>query len=519
MRLEFKRTLDVKKYICYLKLSAQRDRLDIQIYLSNFEPNINDKVKKNVNKYLEKRGWIHKGSITQKGNEIISSGKIWDEEEGKYAIFCILFDQLLDSFPLRLERVAPERQERGNSQESDLSSLVNKPFNLNQGDYSNFIIKEIPINSLEQIPRDRATANLIWKIEDDETSTFEITNNYSLKGKTKPIDLNLLLEDLFKLNNSFGEWNKSKKKLMISFNKNKSGQMDSFNQNELPLVTSQFKFGNFNSAKIYNIPLMPKDKANAELWRNYLFEKDLTEEYKNQNEIKDISERICEREEFNDYNLDSSITTLKNSFSKIKKGNVFWHFFTPLDLDPRHISKSINTIDTFSIPPQSQISFMDIVDKLNISQSVILLKIFYYDLYVISEGQQKNFELLIQAILNKTNQKSISVELITLFRKKNSSESRSDYLKKSNPWIKETDVNTISNKKLNHGRYLILIGEQNQKIIWEISNSIDFITFSNQTTIDINTKGNTRDVSFQLHKDDSILYPDLKNYIQSIGVK
>lgn len=519
MRLEFQKNIEVKKYTCYLKLLVQRERLDIQRYLQNFQTNTNDNVKKNVNRYMEKRGWVHKGEITEKGKEIISSGKIWEEEEGKYAIFCIIDDPLLDSLPLKLERIAPERQERTTQMKNELSSLISKIFHLRDEEYSQIIINEIPIYSSERIQGEGASAKLIWTIENENTSTFEISNskNYNLKDQTKPIDFNSLMDGLFQINNSFGEWNKSNKKLKVAFDKNRTGEMESFYKNELSLNTNQFTYGKFDSTKIYNVPLMPKDKVNAEQWKNYLLEKKLVEDYKNQKESTDISESISNKDEFKDFGLDSNITTLKNSFSNINKGNVFWHFFAPLDLDPRHISKHIYSAETFSIPPQTEISFMEIVDKLNISKIGDLSKIIYYDLYVISEEQQSNFKLFIDSIFEKTKKKNISVELITLFKKKNSKENRSDYLKKTAPWITETDVSSISNKKLNHDRYLIVIGENNHKIIWGISNSIDFLNYSNQFNLNINTKGTSKDVSFYLQKDDSILYPDLKNYIRNKG--
>ena len=55
MRLEFQKNIEVKKYTCYLKLLVQRERLDIQRYLQNFQTNTNDNVKKNVNRYMEKK--------------------------------------------------------------------------------------------------------------------------------------------------------------------------------------------------------------------------------------------------------------------------------------------------------------------------------------------------------------------------------------------------------------------------------------------------------------------------------
>ena len=156
---------------------VQRERLDIQRYLQNFQTNTNDNVKKNVNRYMEKRGWVHKGEITEKGKEIISSGKIWEEEEGKYAIFCIIDDPLLDSLPLKLERIAPERQERTTQMKNELSSLISKIFHLRDEEYSQIIINEIPIYSSERIQGEGASAKLICTIENENTSTFEISNS------------------------------------------------------------------------------------------------------------------------------------------------------------------------------------------------------------------------------------------------------------------------------------------------------------------------------------------------------
>jgi hypothetical protein len=510
MKLEFQRTIEVKKYTCYLKLLVQRERLDIQKYLEKFQPNPNDNVIKNVNKYMEKKGWVHEGQVTTKGKEIVFSGKVWEEEEGKYSIYCLIDDPLLDSLPLKLERIAPEKQEKTPLNQDNLSSLKNTEFHLLNEEYPKIKINEIPIHSLERIPEEEAKAKLIWKLEFENNSSFEISK-YNLKGQTKSIDHGSLLDSLFQINNSFGEWSKAHKKLKVKFDKNKSGEMEDFYKKELSLNTSQFQYGKFDSCKIYNIPLMPKDKLNAEEWRNYLLEKHLVEDYKNQKESTDISERIIERDEFKDFGLDSNIDTLKNYFSKMNKGKVFWHFFAPLDLDPRHIIHSPS--DTFSINPHTKISFIEIVNNLHISSIPKISKIIYYDLYVLNERQQRNFKLFVDSIFEKTQDKNISVELITLFKNKSSKENRSDYLKKTAPFITETDVGSISKGKLNHSRYLILFDKNNQKTIWKIDNSIDFLDFSNASSVDINTQGTSRDVSFVRHKDDRIFYPDLRNYI------
>lgn len=58
MRLEFKKTVEVKKYTCYLKLSIKRERIDIQNYLANLDSFENDSVKKNIIRYIEKKGWL-----------------------------------------------------------------------------------------------------------------------------------------------------------------------------------------------------------------------------------------------------------------------------------------------------------------------------------------------------------------------------------------------------------------------------------------------------------------------------
>ena len=67
---------------------------------------------------------------------------------------------------------------------------------------------------------------------------------------------------------------------------------------------------------------------------------------------------------------------------------------------------------------------------------------------------------------------------------------------------------------MNHGRYLILTSNE-KTLIWEISNSIDFIQFPDIPNLDISTIGKSRDASFRLHKDFSILYPTLRKYIES----
>ncbi len=516
MRFEFKRNLVVKKYTCYLKLSIKRERKDIKNYLANLDSFENDSIKKNIIRYLEKKGWLLNEQLTFKGQEVIDTGFIWEEEEGKYLLHCVIGDPLLGSIPLQLDRIAPDGKELKYSslKEDEIhNSLINTIFQTKQNDYQQFQINEISLYKEEA--NSGLTTKLVWKMEEKE-SLFEISGNYNLTQSMKNIYLDEVLDEVFQINNQYGAWDSHKKKLRIKFNAKDFKIMEDFYYPEINnLNTAQFSFGKFDSVRITQVPVMPTDKSNSVQWRNYLLEKELESEYKNRNEMYDIALQISEKEEFAEYSLDSSIETIKDGCSMLEKGVAYWHFFAPYDLDPFR-SKRIESISSeFVISPQTEISFLQIASKLNLALFQSLSQIIYYDLYVMNEKQQKNFDILIKAILEEKKVKNnIHVELITQFNKKKSSEVRSVYLKNSSPWIKETDVTTISKSRLNHGRYLILMSKE-KTVIWEISNSIDFIQFPDIPNLDISTIGKSRDASFRLHKDFSILYPTLRKYIES----
>ena len=61
---------------------------------------------------------------------------------------------------------------------------------------------------------------------------------------------------------------------------------DFYNPEINNLNTAQFSFGNFDSVRITQIPVMPIDKNNSVLWRNYLLVKKLELEYKNRDRKK-----------------------------------------------------------------------------------------------------------------------------------------------------------------------------------------------------------------------------------------
>lgn len=516
MRLEFKKTVEVKKYTCYLKLSIKRERKDIQNYLANLDSFENDSVKKNIIRYIEKKGWLLNNQLTSKGQEVIDTGFIWEEEEGKYLLHCVIGDPLLGSIPLQLDRIAPDGKDMKYSslkEEEIHKSLINTNFQIKQKDYQQFQINEISLYKEEG--NTGSNTKLVWKMEEKD-SLFEISGNYNLTQSIKNIYLDKVLNEVFQINNQYGVWDSHKQKLRIKFNAKDYKLMEDFYNPEINnLNTAQFSFGNFDSVRITQIPVMPIDKNNSVQWRNYLLVKKLELEYKNRDEINDIAIQISEKEEFSEYSLDSSIETIKEGCSMLEKGVAYWHFFAPYDLNPFRSKRLENTSSEFVISPQTEISFSQIASKLNLALFQGLSQIIYYDLYVMNEKQQKNFDILIKAILEeKKVRNNIHVELITQFNKKKSSEVRSVYLKNSSPWIKETDVTTISKSRLNHGRYLILTSNE-KTLIWEISNSIDFIQFPDIPNLDISTIGKSRDASFRLHKDFSILYPTLRKYIES----
>jgi hypothetical protein len=172
----------------------------------------------------------------------------------------------------------------------------------------------------------------------------------------------------------------------------------------------------------------------------------------------------------------------------------------PLDLNPDVPQDVIR--QSFTLYQGETHSLKEIITQRIWSAS--LDKVFYYDKYVIDEQQQRKAQALFESFTyNKPY-------LIT----NTADNKRSDYLEKNAPQIIQKNLKEIfKNNKPQHDRCLIL-SNGGQLEVWSISNSLDFIRFSNGITAD--AKGTIeQSVDFKNFNTGKKLHPELLQFVNA----
>jgi hypothetical protein len=170
-----------------------------------------------------------------------------------------------------------------------------------------------------------------------------------------------------------------------------------------------------------------------------------------------------------------------------------------MDLNPN--TKTKLSQKPVELKLNEEISFADLIKKLGFDESYSVFA--YYDRYVCNEKQQKTVSVLAKAV--NASKRIIITDL--------TKENLSDFIQKNAPEIELTNLKTIIKGRLPHDRYLITVhkGEIN---VWNVSNSIDYIRFSEQN-INKNTTGiiNQSVVFTPVSKE--MLNTDLLNFIKN----
>jgi len=109
MKATLTKNIKIKTAIAYLVFEKEQARPDIVKFL-NGEEFANETINNRVKEYLQKLHILDRnGSLTQKGNKVIETGKIFMQEEGKYKIWFIEDDDFLGTKILYFERVSPRK--------------------------------------------------------------------------------------------------------------------------------------------------------------------------------------------------------------------------------------------------------------------------------------------------------------------------------------------------------------------------------------------------------------------------
>jgi len=225
----------------------------------------------------------------------------------------------------------------------------------------------------------------------------------------------------------------------------------------------------------------------------------LKKEYFSITDFEEAAIELNEKEAFSTFNLD--VPKTKDFVEKTDSKKVFWHLQAPIDLNPNTKIKLSSKLQHSELRQGAKISFTDIVSKLGFDNSSVFV---YYDRYVYNHNQQRAVSALAKAVNSK---KKIVVTDLT--PKDNSS----DFIQKNVKEITLKDCKTIFKGRSPHDRYLIA-SNPNGMSIWNISNSIDYIIFSDRN-INETTVGTIRQSVVFTPISKEMLDKDLLNFIKN----
>ncbi len=496
MKVTLDKQIQLQSAIVYLRFEKEVKRKDIQEYLNGkrFE---NSLIENRIKEYLKNiKVFDEKYQLTALGNAVKESGMLPTVEEGKYQIWFTNRDSHFGNKIFYFKRVQPNRE--SNDEKLNLRFDSDGHFYLPTENNSFSNLKLLPITDyFGQNKNHTDVIALRWNWDNLEKSNYIFDGQLgegTIKFKGTPIvckeDIKTLIEELLP------DWDKKNERLRAPFNEISDQSKVSFEDNH------QAKWRDFQ-VQFQKVPLTPYNLEDAKKWRNWLLTELLRKEYLNPSDFESLVIETNEKEAFKPYS--NSLDTPKPELlsSSIQKDTLaFWHLNAPLDLNPN--AKSKLSAKPVQLKKDEKISFKNISSRLgfdNFDENCVCI---YYDRYVIREYQQKAVTALLQSIESKNK-----IVVTDTSPKENSS----DFIQKHNREIKLKDCKSIFKNRPAHDRYLI-IGNKDEIQIWNISNSMDYITFS-ERNIDMNTIGTIRQSVVFTPVSKELLDKELLNYLES----
>ncbi|HQB09156.1 MAG TPA: hypothetical protein PLW37_04745 [bacterium] len=510
MKATLKKHLNVSCYDTFLTIEKSEERGDIKNFLNDFD---NGKktfkdvtIQKRVEDYLKKEGLINETGLTEQGREVLNTGKMLFREKGKYRIWLVEKDNFLKNRILHFER--QKIVEKNNSESEhitpkiiDIFSMDHELLPIDSRETEKIKVIKNDDNKIDASQKQNEKILLIWEWDEMEKSDYYFegaVNNRKIEQNLFKSDENL--EKWF--SSIYPEWNKKEKRLKTELPQ-KVEEIKNFQKD-----TAEYNKKDFDSLEFKSVPLMPKDLNTAEEWRNALLKKDLKNEYINETDFSTLSNKLIKNEAFNVYRenikppvVSDFLEKLQSSNEKSKQTSEFWHLSAPFDLNPEKDEKS--TLKSINFNPGDTTSFYEIASKIK-GRGKKYTHIFYCDWFTHREDQQKKIVSYLDAF-------DISQKHLITFTETKKDEVRSDYIKKRLD-ISEHNIRDISKEKKNHDRYIVLVNENKEILVWKQTQSIDFISFDVED-FDSETPGKTEDISFSKHEE-QMLKPDLIAFIK-----
>lgn len=487
MKARFKRKIKVESFIVFANIEIEKERDDIKQYLEESLTR-NDKKNVNIQSYLRTIGLIDDtNNLTAKGEQVKNTGHFASAESGKYQIWVVKNDELVDDYILGMERKKVHDDSR-KLLGIHLKNIRNEYFNLHFREYRNRD-KSLSINEklvkIKDLGRsnpvigirtnDEKTVLLAWEFDDNKQELSLAGDLFKTQIKQKLEEKNISLSEL--LSEILpSEWDSSQQRLKVELDGLNHKAVEKFILPQHSLDIKRGNYGPFPEAVLHQIPIMPASDNIAASWLSRLIEMEATEKYLLPEEFEYKIEKLSQRNPLDVFKL--SPPDIEEVMQETKRTNsaAFWNLAAPNDLNPfSKAQEKQNKI--FTLLPGVKYTFESIVFKLMPQKTILQLII--VDRYVERANHQQSFEALVKGVREAQNEE-VPTTLYTLARSKN------DYI----PELTNISVKDFSKiGHLDHDRFLLFRLENEDWLIWTVTRSVDYLKFPKNTSMDFQTEG------------------------------
>jgi hypothetical protein len=493
MKVTLNKNIKLNSAQVYLRFQKEELRKDVQEYLNGrqFEPFIENRIKD----YLKNIGvFDEQYQLTKLGSAVKESGKMFVSEEGKYQIWYTQNDSFFKNIILYFRRLQPNAKDEIRNQIS-LDRKGNFLLPTEENKYTKLNIVSDDVFGNANNSNDQIHFSWIWDNLEKSHYVFSGQIGKSERQpniKSEPIPSDKEIQKT--ISEILPDWDIEQKRYSIRFDNLNEENRKTFEDKNFVSKWNGFE------VQIQNLPLMPYDNEEAKKWRNWLLNEELKKEYYSITDFEEKATELNDKDALVTFSLD--IPKTKEFVEQTNSKKVFWHLNAPFDLNPNTKIKLSSKIQHVELRQGDKVSFADIVAKFGINEVSIFI---YYDRFVINEKQHRAVSALAKAVNSARK-----IVVTDLTPKVNSS----DFLQQNMKEITLKDLKTIFKGYPSHDRYLIT-SNQNEISIWNISNSIDYISFSDKI-INENTVGTIRQSVVFTPISKEMLDKDLLNFINSV---
>jgi hypothetical protein len=502
LALQLKRKVQLKRHPVIAKMTFQRERPDLVSLLDAMQRNSRN-MPARLKAYLKHELlWDEESStLSEKGEQVKSSGLFNVEERGLYHIWYTDNDPLLGTRPLLLQRDTAffEPNTKGWMKGVDAARSafsVNETLQLEvleeiyEGRKSRQVKKNLSLIKLEPevicAAEKSVEVELSWGIGPSQSLVslsgqldMLVFNQNKTSGRPETLELviNGFSSKLDTLMNSIadqfeGEWQGRSRVMAVTLENIKQfpSAVENFKVSSRSLKDLPTNCGMFDSVQVQHVSIKPIDQNDAEQWHQYWLEAFYRKIYQSTEKARQQQTQWLDRQALSNFELPlKDGAFLLESIVREQEPEVFWHVAAMTDLTS---TKSKKLHLPISLVNGDALQIKELMQQLSAGDTIE--QVIYSDRYVHTSRQGRNLSELATSV---GDAKGL---LLTLEVKDgNSPQLPSNWVRV--PFKKENN---------NHGRYWIFIGASHT-YCWECSSGLDFILESGDNFVVAGTPGFT----------------------------